>query len=250
MARLRIHRGFSSSTGIGCTFGFVFLVIVGLLLGTAIQSARQAASANSCNCHLKQLGIALQNYHDTYKVFPPAYLADADGKPMHSWRVLLLPFLEEQELCKRYRFDEPWDSPHNRQLADEISVTQFRCPAATGPANETSYVVVSDPETLFPGDRGRSIRDVRDGTSKTISIVEVANSGIHWMEPRDLTLDEALAGINPPNRSPAISSHHVGGAMVGWGDAHVSYLPNDLSIEKLRALLTASGGEKVSEPSN
>ena len=250
MAGLRIRRGFSSSTGIACTFGIVFLVIVGLLLGAAIQSARQAAFSNCCDCHLKQLGIALQNYHDTHKVFPPAFIADADGKPMHSWRVLLLPYLEEQELYKRYRFDEPWDSPHNRKLADEINVTQFRCPAANGPANETSYVVVCDPETLFPGYHGRSIRDVRDGTSKTISIVEVANSGIHWMEPRDLTLDEALAGINPPNRSPAISSSHSGGAMVGWADAHVSFLPNDLAIDKLRALLTASGGESVSEPGN
>ena len=140
--------------------------------------------------------------------------------------------------------------PTQPQLADEFQPVVFRCPAATGPAHETSYVVVTGAETLFPGDHSLKLREIPDGTSKTIAIVEVANSGIHWMEPRDLTLDEALAGINPPSRAPAISSNHSGGAMVGWGDAHVSFLPNDMAIDKLRALLTASGGESVSEPGN
>ena len=63
----------------------------------------------------------MQTYRDTYKVFPPAFIADADGKPMHSWRVLLLPYLEQQVFYMRYRFDEPWDSPHNRSLPMNFS---------------------------------------------------------------------------------------------------------------------------------
>lgn len=250
MVNLRIRRGPSTNKIVVSALGFMCLLVIGMFLGNSIQTERRTTYGRKCTSHLKQLGIAMQNYHDTYRAYPPAYFADADGKPMHSWRVLLLPYLEQGELYKQIRFDEPWDSPHNRKLTESFRPAVYRCPAATGPATETSYVVVTGPETMFPGDHGLKLREIPDGLSKTISIVEVANSGIHWMEPRDLTLDEALAGINPPNRSPAISSNHNGGAIVGWGDSHVSFLPNDLAIDKLRALLTASGGEGVSEPSN
>jgi hypothetical protein len=238
----------SRKSQIGCVvLGLACLLVVGSLLASSVKSARSAARRASCTCHLKQVGLALLNYESTYRRFPPAYLADADGKPMHSWRVLILPYLERQDLYKRYDFSEPWDGPNNKRLHGEIE-TVFRCPEATGPETETSYVAVVGDETAWPGAESVRIRDIRDGTSKTIAIVEVANSGIHWMEPRDLTFDEALRGINPPGPGPKISSHHVGGAMVGWLDAHVSLLPDDLPVATLRALLTRSGKEPVSDP--
>jgi prepilin-type processing-associated H-X9-DG protein len=236
-----------SSLGYAIVSVIVLLGFAALLL-PMISAARSAARRNSCNGHLKQLGIALLNYESTYKCFPPAYISDAEGKPMHSWRVLLLPYLEGQKLYKKYDFDEPWNGPHNRQLAGEMD-SIYRCPEATGDPQETSYVAVVDPETGWPGATPIKIRDMKDGTSKTIAIVEVANSGITWMEPRDMTLTEALRGINPLGPGLKISSDHAdGGANVGYFDAHVSFLPNGLSPDVLRGLFTASGGETIRVP--
>ena len=85
-------------------------ILVALLL-PAVQASREAARRAQCANNLKQIGLAFHNYHDAHKTFPPAYIPDKDGKPMHSWRVLILPYLEQQALYKRYNFDEPWDSP-------------------------------------------------------------------------------------------------------------------------------------------
>ncbi len=226
----------------GFLIGVVVVGLLVVLVAIGIGRTRCAMLINGCTCHGKVLGLALQNYHDEHGTFPPAYIADADGKPMHSWRVLILPYLEEQELYAKYRFDQPWNGPHNRELAKRHQLSQYVCPAADGTSGETSYVAVVGPETMWPGAKGKHIDDIRDGTSKTIAIIETANSGIHWMEPRDLTLDEALRGVNSAKR-PCISSHHPSGANVIWGDAHVSFLPNGLPPETLRELLTASGRE-------
>src|SRR6476469_182788 len=89
----------------------VVIAIIGVLVALllpAVQAAREAARRMQCSNHLKQIGLALQNYHDTFGSLPPAYLADSQGKPIHSWRVLILPFLENTTLYDRYSFDEPW----------------------------------------------------------------------------------------------------------------------------------------------
>jgi len=88
-------------------------ILVALLL-PAVQSAREAARRAQCSNNLKQIALAFHNYHDTYRTFPPAYIPDEDGNPKHSWRVLILPFLEQRALYEQYNFDEPWDSPNNR----------------------------------------------------------------------------------------------------------------------------------------
>jgi prepilin-type processing-associated H-X9-DG protein len=199
--------------------------------------------------NLKQIGLALQSYHDTYKCFPPAYVADADGKPMHSWRVLLLPFFEEaglKRLYESYDFSEPWNGPHNSELSVEFPI--LFCPSEEGDFLNTSYVAVVGPETAWPDTAAMRIRGIRDGTSKTISVVEVANSGIHWMEPRDLTFEEALRGINVPGNKPGISSKHPGGANVLFCDGSVHFLSDKIPADTLRALLTANGSEDVKIP--
>src|SRR5262245_52541441 len=80
-------------------------LLVALLLPAFPRTAREAARRMQCGNHLKQIGLALQTYHDVYGSLPPAYIADASGKPLHSWRVLILPFLGERSLYEAYRFD-------------------------------------------------------------------------------------------------------------------------------------------------
>src|SRR5579863_7317837 len=92
------------------------VVLLGLIVWPAIIKQRRAAALAESKQHLKQLGVALHQYHDAYGCFPPAYVMGNDGKPWHSWRVLLLPFLDQKPLYDRYRFDEPWNGTHNRDL--------------------------------------------------------------------------------------------------------------------------------------
>jgi prepilin-type processing-associated H-X9-DG protein len=199
-----------------------------------------------CKNNLKQIGLALHNYADMYGSFPPAFIADKNGRPVHSWRVLILPFIEQSPLYSKYRFDEPWDGPNNSQLASAI-IPLYTCPsddhgAKDGSATMTSYVAVVGDGTAWPEAGTTSYRDIRDGTSNTLHVVEVANSGIHWMEPRDLHVIQMAPMVNAKS-GQGISSRHNGGANGLICDGAVRFVPNALSAEDLRAWLTAQGGE-------
>jgi prepilin-type processing-associated H-X9-DG protein len=213
----------------------VLLVVAGLLLPPVQTDSGRPATRTQCKNNLKQLALALHNYHDAYGCFPPAYVADKSGRPMHSWRVLILPFLEYEPLYRKYRFDEPWNGPLNRELASQ-QLHLFRCPDDTGPATNTSYLVVVGARTIFPGARSVKISEIEGGTTSTILLVEVVNSGINWTQPRDLSFVEAMRGINP---EPAlgISSHHKGGAQIAFADGSVRFFPDDTSQDDLRSLL-------------
>ena len=144
-------------------------ILVALLL-PAVQSAREAARRMQCTNNLKQIGLAMHNYHDTFKCFPPAYIPDEDGRPMHSWRVLILPYLEEQALFEQYDFDQPWDGPNNRQLSQTI-IPLFQSPGSSaGGEPTTDYVLVTGPGTAFVGGESVKSTEIRDGTSATIMV--------------------------------------------------------------------------------
>jgi prepilin-type processing-associated H-X9-DG protein len=109
----------------------------------------------------------------------------------------------------------------------------------------TNYVVVVGPETAWPGSEPTKLADFADGSSNTILVVEVKNSGIHWMEPRDLHVVQMAPGVNP-KAGQGVSSNHPSGANVARADGSVGFLPEDTSADVLRAMLTIDGGEKVS----
>jgi len=226
------------------------LAVVGALFLPATRSARPAARRSQCLNNLRQIGLALHNYHQQYDCFPPAIIADSNGQPMHSWRVLLLPYLDQSALYAEYRFDEPWDGPNNSKLADKI-VGVYNCPGEDAARNEsvatmTSYVAVVGPETVWPESGAATIGDIKDGTSNTLMIVEVANSGIHWMEPRDLHIVQMAPTINPKS-GQGISSPHIGGAQVLMADGTVRFISEQLTAETIRALLTRHGGEVIAD---
>jgi len=214
-------------------------------------TANEAAWHRQCKNNLQQIGLAMHNYHDKYGSLPPAYLADANGQPMHSWRVLLLPFLGQQQLYDSYRFDEPWDGPHNRALAAQ-SPAIYRCPAdahAHPSSSETNYFVIVVPETVFPYDRPIGIEEITDGTSNTLLVVEAINLGINWMQPQDLEMEQAAAGINPKT-GPGISSRHVEGTHMTLADGSVRLFSDDTSPELLMELIERCDGKVISVPAN
>ncbi len=214
-------------------------------LGQAVQAAREAARRSQCVCNFCSIKLALHNYHSSYGELPPAYIADANGKPMHSWRVLILPFMELGPLYSRYNFNEPWDGPNNIKLLDEMPGA-FACPSRLDrPRNLTSYVAIGGPGTMFPGANPVTFGDVTDGLAETLMVVEVSNVDIPWTSPRDLDVCMMSFVVNDPRR-PGISSKHPGGANVAFGDASVHFLRESTSRGDLKALTTISGGERVS----
>ncbi|HEY2415819.1 MAG TPA: DUF1559 domain-containing protein [Pirellulaceae bacterium] len=230
-----------------CGLAFLLLIATAGFLPTI--GSREMSRKGYCQNNLHNITIALQNYHDVCGSYPPPFIADANGKPMHSWRALILPFVEQNELYEKYRFDEPWDGPNNRKLHD-IQLKIFQCPSQENPrlSTETSYVVVIGPKTMWPAENSYVRNaDIIDGLSNTLLLVEVADSGIHWMEPRDLHINQIPMAINP-SRGQGISSHHKGGANAGFADGSVRFLDDNFPPADLRAALTAFGRKKELPP--
>jgi len=225
--------------------GLLCLGVLLALLLPALTTSRESDPPCSCPNNLKQIGTALCVYHEEYGCFPPAYVTDDAGRPMHSWRVLILPYVGEQDLYDAYHFDEPWNGPNNSKLG-KIPVQTFQCPSdGQNGRTTTNYVAVVGPDTPWPGRASTNLdEDFADGPENTLLVVEVTNSGISWIEPRDLHVTQMPPRINS-KAGQGISSGHPGGANVSFADGSIRFLPDGLSPKTLRAMLTRTGAEKI-----
>jgi hypothetical protein len=250
----------------------IALCLIGILVAMlipAVQQAREAAHRSSCKCNLKQLGLALHNYHEANGCFPPAFIADAQGRPMHSWRVLILPQIDQMALYKKYRFDEPWDGPHNILLLDEIPPI-YKCPTHCPPARNlagsrksfgvlacgspwtitrsnrpdcTNYAAVLGTDCAFRGAIPVLLADIADGTSNTFLVGEVTDADIPWTKPEDIDV----------SKHPQIgdrlgfSSDHTSGAHFLTADGAVRFVSVTTPQATIDALFTRNAGDSVGE---
>jgi hypothetical protein len=180
----------------------LLLVLMGWVATTVILPSWTRPASNpslQVAANLTRIGAALRAYHQVHGRYPPPYLADEQGKPEHSWRVLILPYLDERLLHAAYRFDEPWDGPNNSQL-------QARMPSVFGSPDDpdgnelgiTAFLAVTGPGTVFPPGDGIRLADVRDNLDETLSVVESAEAEILWLEPRDLSITRMSFRVNGP----------------------------------------------------
>ncbi len=202
----------------------------------------EQAGRSQCVNNLKQIGLAMHNYIDSHGSFPPAYTSDKEGKPLLSWRVLILPFVEENDLYKEFHLDEPWDSAHNKPLIARMPKV-YVCPSPRNKKIEpgtTNYVTPRGPKTMFPGAVGVKIKEVTDGTSNTIMTLEVpSDQAVIWTKPDDW---EMPANIDPK----ALLTRHLGGSSAGFADGSVRFLSESIAPDLLRRFLTMAGGEVIS----
>jgi len=229
----------------GGNIGGTVPLVAGVSL-PAIVPARQAARRTQGANNLKMIGLAMHNYHDSYRAFPAGYNADKDGKALLSWRVHILPFIEGAELYEQFHLDEPWDSPHNKALIEQMPET-YRAPGSKSEPGMTNYLGVGGADGVFvkpkPGDRlGTSIARITDGTSNTIMTVEAPDkSAVIWTKPGDFA-------PNKENPIRGLIGLHAGGFQAGFTDGSVQFIAESVDAGMLKALFTKSGGDAVQRP--
>ncbi len=160
--------------------------MIGLAL-PAVQKVREAAARSQSQNNLKQIGLAMHNYDSAYASFPAAAIADKQGKPLLSWRVAVLPYIEQDALYKQFKLDEPWDSDHNKKLIPLMPKT-YMDPRADAPAGQTIYKVFTGKNTVFAGPKGRQITSITDGASNTI-LAAAGGDPVVWTKPDDIPFD-------------------------------------------------------------
>lgn len=213
------------------------IVAMAYFLIPATRLLQTSTSQHACGVNLKRIGLAMRAYQRDHGTFPPAVVLSPDGKPMHSWRVLLLPYLGHDDLYRLYRFDERWDGPNNLYLAAQMPGV-FACPDDLNTAEQTSYLVINGSGLIFNGPQTTSPSQITDGLRDTILVVEAPSSGVNWLEPRDLTASAMTFHVNS-GKSGEIGCHHAGGgANVLMASGDVRNLPNTLSPATVEALLT------------
>ncbi|MDR2344534.1 MAG: DUF1559 domain-containing protein [Planctomycetaceae bacterium] len=215
----------------------VSIGILAILPG--IQAARSASQRISCTNNIKQIVLAFHNYHDIYKELPPIYTVDKNTrKPLHSWRVLILPFLEQYDLYTKIRLNESWDSEYNKQF-HSVNIPQYYCSYTKikDPNKRCNYVRIEDqlPNT------GGSFGDITDGTSNTIAVIEVKEP-FCWMDPKaNIKLKDLEKGVN---QKDSIIGNGLGRNInFGLWDGSAHTIQDSISIELLKAFGTANGNE-------
>jgi hypothetical protein len=217
------------------------VVVATLLISPAIRAARINATRYRCMGHLEQLALALDAYQRDFGSYPPAFALGPDGKPWHSWRVLVLPYLgsDANEMYKRYDLNQAWNSPHNSQLLTSMPDV-FASPAEDIARSrfETSYAAVVGPGFAFNGVQPTRTDQIADGRNQTLLLVEVGGAGIPWMQPRDLDSRSLTYTIGTD-----LGGNHEGGMTAVSADAQGHFLRDTLTPQEVHDLLTIAGGE-------
>jgi hypothetical protein len=221
------------------------IAALGLLSYAAYKwyaSARAESQSATCRHHLEKIGIALLNYRQRHGAFPPARTYDQKGVPINGWRAEVIPYFwynfrpgrDDFDGAQAYDYLEPWNGPKNKNLQlDKHPCVEFQCPSDSHKAPAiTNYLAVVGPNTVWSDDESLQ-QTIVDSDNDKILVIEVINSDILWMEPRDLTLEQALNVIQSKN-GISVGSHHPDGIHYLTVGGKVKTLPHDIDRESLR----------------
>jgi type II secretory pathway pseudopilin PulG len=219
--------------------GIAIIAILIALLLPAVRRAGPSARRTQCKNNLKQIALALLSYESAYGVLPPAYTVDANGKPLHSWRSLILPYHEEQALYEKIDLTKAWDDPANAD-AFKSRVSNYQCPEVSGPAHHTTYMAIVTSNSSFRATEPRLLSEITDNHGQTLLVVELdLEHAVPWMAPRDA--DEALfLALGPKSKL----GHH-GGVQAVLVDGVVRLLDANMEPKLRRALISIAGKEQL-----
>ena len=213
---------------------------------------------------IRQIEHALIAYETAHGHYPPAVVRSDQGEPLYSWRVELLPYIDQQPLYDQLHLDEPWDSPHNTKVLSKADVSLFQSTRVydkESRPHETNFVAIVGQDTAWPADGTLAFNDVKPVAGSTINLMEVGGLGIHWAEPRDVTLEQAIDLMtgNAANQVEferkevsyfSTTKFALKSRVVAIMDGRVNLLHPLEKREDAKALLTIAGHEKPTvEPS-
>jgi len=201
-----------------------------------VGKVREAATRMQASNNMKQMLLAMHGYHDVYKKLPPAR-----SKSGLSWRVAILPYIDQDALYRRFHLDEPWDSPHNIKLLDEMPEIYKPVGGPPAKAGYTCYQVFSGDKLVFHPtlDLKSKLITIADGTSNTILIVEASNL-VPWTAPQDVRYQPFRK-----DAPPRLGYQQPGAFLVGMGDGVANWLTTDIPQEMLDRLIAPNDGNVV-----
>jgi hypothetical protein len=214
--------------------GLIILAVVQAGFCVAVHRVRTADAGIRAMNNLKQLALACLDYEEAHGTFPPHAIYSRDGKPILSWRVMILPLIDEAELYHPFKLDEPWDSPHNAKLLDKMPKI-YAAPSEAA-SNLTYYQAFYGPNTAFEGAHGTKVKDFTDGLAETILLIEAAEP-VPWTKPQDLDYRRDLP-------VPRIGGLRSVGTIAAFANGRVVTIPTNISEQTLRALITRNAGDK------
>ncbi|MES2790175.1 MAG: DUF1559 domain-containing protein [Planctomycetota bacterium] len=218
----------------------VAILIVGLIAVPLARRMRFVACETVFRGQVKQLVLAVNQYEERYHCFPPAYTVDVAGKRLHSWRTLILPYLGQEALYRQIRLNEPWDSPHNKQLHNQRPTIYGHAYVSDTVPGEAHILALVGRETIWPEQYSAEISDIRDGTSNSIMLMEYSQSEINWMEPRDLTRADVRIKVFPvgaPESTGAFRS-----VMIGMADGITRSVGPEIDRQVLSSICSINMG--------
>ena len=207
--------------------------------GNAAAVARKKAARIGDEVNLRELALAMEISKTESSHFPARAIYSKEGKPLLSWRVSMLPYLEQEDLFKQFHLDEPWDSPNNKPLIAKMPPV-FKSPSGNPLAvGQTRYVVPFGKDTVFDGTSGLAPEKISDGDSNTISILQVGeDKSVTWTKPDDVDFDakKPLAGLGTIGED---------GILAAFADGSAHHLRKDIDAETFRRLILRNDGLPV-----
>ena len=215
-------------------------VVIALML-PPVTRGREAARRTQCKNNLKQIMLALHNYEQEHGAFPPAYTVDGDGRPLHSWRTLILPYLEQRKLYDSIDLLKPWDDPVNADAYRTV-VTSYVCPTNSSFTTLTTYLGIVTPGSCLLPAEPRRLGEISDGTANTFVVFEVTpDQGVHWMQPTDAD-EKKVLNFALIERQP-----HHNGTHAALADGSIRFIGKQTDQKTLQGLISCDAGDFVGE---
>lgn len=214
------------------------LTAVGYACWPRFARVRYGRSLYRCYNQIHTLANGVLAYEKEHGHYPPPYVVDSTGTPMHSWRVLILPYIGESELFAKYNFDEPWYGPNNSMLESQMPAV-YRCPEDDLTSNTTSYLAVVGAETIWNSKQPVTRHEITDGVTDTILFAEYGNHRTRWMQPVDIPHEELVRSKILPN-----STHDDDDWVVAYADGYVEVV-DTIPWTLFAGMVTIAGGETI-----
>jgi hypothetical protein len=214
-----------------------FAILLNKTLNASLSDARDKAMRTQSFSNLKQIGMAMQMYNANYNHFPAAAIYSKDGKPLLSWRVMILPIIGQDNLYKQFHLDEPWDSENNKKLINQMPQLLRSAKSKIKEPGRTNYLVPVGPGTVFEGREGMAAKDIKDGAAQTFMVLEVDDDrAVVWTKPDDLS-------YNPKEPAKGLGGLNSNVFFALFCDGSVRTIKLPCPDEQLRSAFTAAAGD-------